>query len=171
MTRHDPCQAFEEQLTSYQLGDLPAGQADKVRAHLEQCERCRASLQELEPTLDILQDALAADVSVPMQLDPARRERIHQVPRRGVFLDLVAQPRAWANMAAALLILGVLVALLVPTVQNAMFQGRMVSDESLGRLALLEDSSDASVRNMADQELVWIRGIDGTPPEKPAERQ
>ena len=113
------CHGIEEQITPYLLGDLEQAQAEEVRLHLEACESCRALVQEIEPTLDILRDALAADSGVPIRLDPERVEQIKQPRSARVFVLWSAHSIRLAQAAAVVLLLGGMMAwLLLPRLQR-----------------------------------------------------
>ncbi|MFA4943230.1 MAG: von Willebrand factor type A domain-containing protein [Lentisphaeria bacterium] len=68
-----PC-PVEERLTPFLLGDLPAADAEAVRAHLAGCAPCRALAGELEATLGLLRPALqaAGGREVPAAFPPER---------------------------------------------------------------------------------------------------
>ncbi|MBN1672958.1 MAG: von Willebrand factor type A domain-containing protein [Kiritimatiellae bacterium] len=70
------CDETQEQLTSYLLGDLTEAQAAQVRAHLAECERCRAATAETESTLNLLKAALAGTSNAPQELLDRQRMRI-----------------------------------------------------------------------------------------------
>ena len=74
------CEQIQSRLTACLLGDLPEGEATEIRRHLDECEGCRAAAQEIEPTLDLLRDALAATTfEAPQRLDSDYRRRIAKV--------------------------------------------------------------------------------------------
>jgi len=70
------CEDIRNLLTRHLLNELDEQRAAEVRSHLEQCDGCRAEAQSIEPTLDLLRDALAADTSAPRHLSDERRARI-----------------------------------------------------------------------------------------------
>jgi Ca-activated chloride channel family protein len=72
------CDRIQTLLTSYLLGDLDETQASEVARHLSTCDGCRALLQEIEPTLDLLRDALAAPSPSPPALLGEHRLRIRE---------------------------------------------------------------------------------------------
>jgi len=77
------CEGAQDLLTGYVLGDLDNRTRRAVRDHLKECERCRAAVRELEPTLDLLRDALGAPAVAPARLPASHRARIMQAePRR-----------------------------------------------------------------------------------------
>ena len=74
------CESVHEQLTAYLLGDLPPATTAEIRKHLENCDGCRAAVREIEPTLGLLRDALAATSSKA----PAKLSREHRVKIRAI---------------------------------------------------------------------------------------
>ncbi len=95
------CEQAEEKLTSYALGELSPADTDTVRLHLTECEGCRAALAEIEPTLDLIRDALAAR-SGAQRLTDERRAEVLRIARAGRFEGFSFQ--RVAAMAAILLI-------------------------------------------------------------------
>ena len=124
------CQEYQEQLTLYLLGDLDAGQAAQVRAHLETCAACRAAAGELERTLDLMRSTLAVSPAAPARLDAARRRKILRAKFRW-------WPRPWqdlAKVAAVLLVaIGILSAVLMPAVTDSLVKGKMTGALSNAR--------------------------------------
>lgn len=80
---HERC---SELLQAYVAGDLPAGEAERVRAHLDDCEDCRAEETAVA--------ALAAHETEP--LTELERARLH----RDLFQELWPGTRANADLAA-----------------------------------------------------------------------
>ncbi|MBN2301580.1 MAG: von Willebrand factor type A domain-containing protein [Lentisphaerae bacterium] len=72
------CNEVRQQLTRYLLGDLGKADTDEIKTHLENCVGCRAAAHEIEPTLDLLRDALAADTAIPIKLTETHRVKIRQ---------------------------------------------------------------------------------------------
>jgi len=71
------CEQIQDRLTACALGDLPEAEAAEIRRHMDECEGCRAAAQNIEPTLDLLRDALAAaPADVPLHLGADYRRRI-----------------------------------------------------------------------------------------------
>ncbi len=66
---HDVC-LTDEQLTSYQLGELPPEEASGLARHLEGCPRCRSALARLDGVADGVINALRK--YPPAALPPAR---------------------------------------------------------------------------------------------------
>lgn len=60
------CQLYEQQLSSYLDGELPAARAARLEAHLEVCERCRAELTAMR---SIAQHIRAASGEVKVSND------------------------------------------------------------------------------------------------------
>ena len=112
-------QALEERITAYLLGDATPEQAEQIRRHLDECASCRALAQELQSTLDLLRDALAAESPAPARLDPARREAVFRSrsPRWMEWFDTHRFGLAWAGAAAA--VTAILGFLLLPTRPSA----------------------------------------------------
>jgi len=71
------CEAIHELLTQYLLGDLPPNVSDELRAHLQDCDGCRAEASEIESTLDLLRDALASTSEAPASLGDSHYSRIY----------------------------------------------------------------------------------------------
>lgn len=125
------CEEIRELLTRYLLGDLDEATASEVGAHLEKCDGCRAAAREIEPTLDLLRDALAAPSKAPEHLTSLQYQRIINIRpvsiRRTVKerLSRISQIDWWitkhhrplAVAAAALVVVGffwVLIGSMVP---------------------------------------------------------
>jgi len=70
------CEETRELLTQYCLKDLNEARAAEVRTHLQECDGCRAAVREIEPTLDLLRDALAATSKAPERLPQSHRKRV-----------------------------------------------------------------------------------------------
>jgi anti-sigma factor RsiW len=60
------CQLYEQQLSSYLDGELPAARAARLEAHLQVCERCRAELTAMR---NIAQHIRAASGEVKVSTD------------------------------------------------------------------------------------------------------
>ncbi|MBL7077148.1 MAG: von Willebrand factor type A domain-containing protein [Kiritimatiellae bacterium] len=118
------CAASKALLTLYVLKDLDASTEATVRTHLETCPDCRAALQEIESTLGLLRDALAAPTHISAQLGSAQRARVLE-PRASQGPIVVSglswftqHHRALAAAAAAVVVVGV-IALIMPATQSA----------------------------------------------------
>lgn len=66
----------DKRLTPFLLGDLPEPESAAMRQHLAQCPACQAARTELEPMLEALKQALAADAASAPRLDAARRQAV-----------------------------------------------------------------------------------------------
>ena len=69
----------EHLITLYLLGDLDEAQAAEVKQLLENSEESRALAEELEPTLDLLRDALAdstLSAVPPVELAPEMKAAV-----------------------------------------------------------------------------------------------
>lgn len=53
------CGSVQQRLTLFLLGDLDAAESGRIEAHLAACDVCRAHVQDLKTTLDLLGGALA----------------------------------------------------------------------------------------------------------------
>ena len=116
------CEQIRERSTEYGLGDLDAGTAAEVRAHLESCPTCRAAAEETKATLALLGDALAAPSSVPQTLSAATRRRVlhtRKPSRSGVIRWFTVQRMVIAEVAAVVLVGLILVSLFLPAVAPA----------------------------------------------------
>ncbi len=108
------CAASKALLTLYVLNDLDDATAATVRSHLEECPDCRAALREIDTTLGLLRDALAAPTATPVQLATAQRARV--LDRRTAGGPVVVSGLNWftqhhralAAAAAAVVVVGVL---------------------------------------------------------------
>ncbi len=118
---------FEERLTPFLLGDLPAAEADVVRQHLAECAACRAAAAQLGPTLAALQSALAADRANTPRLTPQRRRRVlaARPPNRAIFWLRASHPLL--RLAAGLVLIAGVAALFVTSQKGGPYrvpQGR-----------------------------------------------
>jgi Ca-activated chloride channel family protein len=111
----------EHLITLYLLGDLDEAQAAEVKQLLENSEESRALAKELEPTLDLLRDALAdstLSAVPPVELTPDMKAAVllseeaenapaaaepAPVKKKGILLQLGETPRALGNVAALFL--------------------------------------------------------------------
>ena len=104
------CKDTREQLTGYLLGDLEKTVSDGIRAHLEQCEGCRAAVREIEPTLEMLRDALATS-QAPARLSASHRTRVLDAsapPAERVDLWITRRHRGLAVAASIVIVVGFL---------------------------------------------------------------
>jgi len=112
------CEKTKELMTQYLLGDLDEATSAEVRAHVEKCGGCQAFMQEIEPTLDLLRDALAAPCSAPRKLSD--EQRVHIVNKavnrqnKVIYWLTVSHP-VLARAAALLMIAFIFGGLLLPS--------------------------------------------------------
>ena len=99
------CTQIQEKLTSYALGELSLAETEKVRLHVAECEGCRAALGEIEPTLELIRNALAARPAPP-RLTNERREEVLKTVRPGRLAPIPFQRVA---AMAAILVIGAFV--------------------------------------------------------------
>ena len=78
------CHKIEPLLTRYLLGDLDKATEAEVREHLSACDDCRAAVHDLEPTLGLLRDALAARSHAVERLSVEHRSRIFKARRHRI---------------------------------------------------------------------------------------
>jgi len=106
------CAEINEKLVPYLLGELDEPAAKAVREHMDGCEACRASAREIEQTLGLLRDALAASSTVP-KFSEAARKRIFaakqaapvKLPRR-IAVWFTAPHQALAVAASIVVVAG-----------------------------------------------------------------
>ncbi len=107
------CAQIEGLLTRYALGDLDEATRAQVESHVSTCPDCRATLEELRPTVDLLRRALSSGSGTAPRLDATRRARIlaSYGQRRPAVTVL------WPLLKAAALVVVLLgiVAVLLPT--------------------------------------------------------
>jgi len=94
----------DETLVAYLYGDIEPSQRAAFDAHIATCERCRHELADLQRLRGQLQSWAAPDI--PRPLAAPAPARVDPVPHTGVRAALRDIP-AWAQLAAALLVLGV----------------------------------------------------------------
>jgi hypothetical protein len=75
------CGSVQERLTLYLLGDLGAAEHQQVESHLAACDVCRAHVQDLKNTLDLLSGALA-DAKAGETLALSREARLRVMNTR-----------------------------------------------------------------------------------------
>ncbi len=109
------CAKTQPELTAFLAGELKPRRAAAVRAHLAGCAACRAEARELAAALDAAREALRATASAPAPLEPERLARI-RAARRPAVLRFLLSPAVLARAAAAVLVLGVLTAVMVPAI-------------------------------------------------------
>ena len=72
------CETIQNEIMAYLLGECDEQTTATISQHLEKCSGCQATMQDLEPTLGLLQDALAATTPPPAKLTTERRERVRR---------------------------------------------------------------------------------------------
>ena len=70
------CEQIKELLALYISGDLNTEIGSAVKTHLDECDSCQASAHEVEQTLDLLRDALAATSEPDMKLSASAKKNI-----------------------------------------------------------------------------------------------
>ena len=101
------CDDVEQVLTQYLLDELDERMDADIWTHLKSCKRCRASARELEPTLNLLQGALAATTPAVDHLTEERRARVLASDRQegGRLLRWYREQRVSMTSVAAVLVL------------------------------------------------------------------
>ena len=168
------CDQIQPLLTSYQLGDLTSVQASEVDDHLSTCEDCRALLQEIEPTLDLLRDALAVPTPAPKALSGEHRLRIRETLLRksGKLVPWVfREQRRLTAVAAVLLVSGFLYIVSIPMrrlKRAASVDKSRVYPSSEVRVMEPASGETAGVpvryRNGREGDLTWAEGVVMMPP-------
>jgi hypothetical protein len=96
----------DEILVAYLYGEIDPAQRSAFEAHIATCDRCRHELVEMQALRDKFQDWKVPETR-PIVLD-LHRQTVDGVPkRRFSALRLLREIPAWAQVAAALLVLGV----------------------------------------------------------------
>ncbi|MEI6971161.1 MAG: von Willebrand factor type A domain-containing protein [bacterium] len=106
------CENIRLLLTSYLTGEHDPALKKTVDEHLETCCDCRASLQKIRSTLDLVQGALAATQKAPSRLAPDRRLRVLST-RPAAPVSWLTRHRPMVSRIAAVLVAGVVVISLV----------------------------------------------------------
>jgi len=96
----------DETLIAYLYGELDPEQRLAFEAHIATCDRCRHELVEMQGTRDQLQDWKVPEMR-PMAHDLHRQTRETVPDHRPSVRRVLREIPAWAQLAAALLILGV----------------------------------------------------------------
>jgi len=130
------CAASKALLTLYVLKDLDEVTATTVQSHLDDCPACRAALQDIDSTLGLLRDALAAPTQAPAQLGSVRRTRI--LDKRSVKRPTIVSGVSWfthhhralAAAAAAVFVVG-MISLILPATKSDREVSRCVVAEAL----------------------------------------
>lgn len=159
------CDHIQSQLTQYFLGDLPPAVEAEIREHLEKCQGCRAAAQEIEPTLDLLRDALAATSKAPGRLSDAARARVFasgsSKPRKrvNILAWFVQKPFRFVEVAAVLIVCAILAGLMLPAskVAKEHLQKFKMGEVVSGRCAEYE----VQVREPPVEDVVVVNGAEG----------
>lgn len=86
---------WEDDLAAYALDALGADDARAVEAHLADCERCRADLRWLEPSVDVLAESVV-QVSPPLRLREELLATTRGEARAAAGAESRREWRAWA---------------------------------------------------------------------------
>ena len=146
-----------EDVAAYVLGALPEEDARAFRAHLDDCELCRADLATLQPVVDRLPNTVDA-VEPPPQLkkrimsvveaDAKERRRAEQPDTESWFDRLFLRHRVPAFAAAAVLLLaGIGVGIAVTRDETQTFTGAVVGGGS-AKLEMKDGRGTLVVANM-----------------------
>lgn len=138
-----------EDIAAYALGALPEEDARAFRAHLEECELCRADLATLQPVIDQLPGAVDA-VDPPPALKKrvmavveaeARERRRAEQPERERWFDrvFVRHPVPAFAAAAVLLLAGIGVGVVATRDETATYTGSVVGSPSARAKLELKD--------------------------------
>ena len=150
MTHDD---AFLDDVAVLALGALPAGEAAALRAHLEDCDECRAEYRALRAAADALgYTALAG----PVELDELRSARMRANVLRAIREDAVApvvEPRPLAAprrqpWAAYLAIAASFAVALLSAVNNAALRSERDADQQ--RIAALQQAVAAQAKSESE---------------------
>jgi len=74
----DPHEDIEAKLSDYHDGTLPEAEREQVKAHLAECEACRAAHAALEETLSALSEMGRDRAEAPPDLSDRVTESIHR---------------------------------------------------------------------------------------------
>ncbi|MBA4388191.1 MAG: hypothetical protein C0404_09435 [Verrucomicrobia bacterium] len=126
------CEEVKEWLTPYLLGDLEDDSAAEIKAHIDNCAGCRAEAQEVQRTLDLLRDALAASSKAPKNLSEEQKKGIvvraiveKQRAKRSKFAGwFVDKHPVLSRWAAILFLTACLFGLMLPAVNTASLKRR-----------------------------------------------
>lgn len=103
------CENIRLLLTSYLVGEPDAALKKTVDEHLETCCDCRASLQKIRATLELVQGALAATQKAPERLAPEKRQRVLGTRPPNPVVAWMAKRRPGLAKVAALLVVGFII--------------------------------------------------------------
>jgi HEAT repeat protein len=152
------CERVKEHLAEYLSGNLEGPAREKFVAHLEQCPRCQAEVEELGALWRSLEFVPAAQPSIAMRgrfnemLEAYRFGQAEALQKEGVARNVrqMPQPRfAWWQLAAACGLVAVGAAAgrftlpqhSVPTAEVAQLRGEVESMRQLVTLSLLQQQS------------------------------
>ena len=167
------CQC-KSQLTAFLLGDLPEHESAALQAHLELCQECRATAEELRGTLALLRDVLSPGEGMNLgpRLDDARRQRLLairpvRVSKRISRWFFAVHPAFRA--AAAVLVVGlglfaVISAALFPAVSNSARKARLTSQACAVKTdyeVMAGRSCSAELKSSKQEENLDYRGQPG----------
>ncbi|MDD4870610.1 MAG: zf-HC2 domain-containing protein, partial [Kiritimatiellae bacterium] len=116
------CEQVKQLLTQYLLGDMDEYASAEIRKHLEKCEGCRTSLREIEPTLDLLRDALAAPSLAPKHLSAEQHAEItRKATNRGrkILRWFIVEHRTLTQVAALFLVGFIVIGMFLPTLVSS----------------------------------------------------
>lgn len=126
---------IERQLSAYLDGELAPAEMAEVRAHLADCDHCRAELEELRACKDLL--ARLRPIEPPPDLETSLLDGLSSSTRTSWF----AWPRP-AMALAAVALAGVLVAVPVVRVHRAHLRAAEVSPDLFVRRAVESSAAD-----------------------------
>ncbi|MEI6219048.1 MAG: zf-HC2 domain-containing protein, partial [bacterium] len=177
------CENIRLLLTAYLIGEPDAALKKTVEEHLETCCDCRASLQKIRSTLDLVQGALAATQKAPARLSPEQRKRVLSTrPAAPVSWLTVHRPmvaRVAAVLVAGFVVISVVTHMLSYRVRSVIGGAacNLGSDLSKGDEALLpmmppsEFAPASTPVNAGDIDALQSLGYAGPNSGKPANEQ
>lgn len=95
-----PCESLEHLHSAWVDGELRAGERAKLGAHLQQCARCRATIDELRVTSAMLRSLPVRNLVIDIDRDPAPERRRPLVTAAGARM-LVARAAVAAVLVTA----------------------------------------------------------------------
>jgi len=98
------CEQINELLTHYALGDLDETTTAEVRGHVAECDKCKAALEEIAPTLELLREAFAEPVAAPAKLSETHRRTIFRRRRAGKIVSWVTTGHPKLAVAAGIMV-------------------------------------------------------------------
>ncbi len=127
------CNQIRDLLTSYLLNDLDVETKSLVDKHFATCEKCRAELIAVTPTVSMLSDVLRDNPNAPRKLRPEQHARIQNAmkPRLQRFAEQSRKPQFSILWLAATVLIGfMLVGTLLPALSRSRGLARCVSDHA-----------------------------------------